>query len=367
MKVVGTIVEFNPLHNGHLYAINEIKKQSNADLFIVVMSGEYTMRGDLSLFDPFTKAKHALYAGIDLVVELPFANTVEAADTFAKNAVLLLNLLHVEELWFGSEHNSTSLYEEVYHNWQLKESQQKIAEAIQKGASYKEATSLIINLPSNDMLGFCYYKAIVENQLPIKVHTIKRIGAQYEDLTPSTYASAKGIRHNLSLLEQYCPTYVKKEEIRNEELIFQYLKYAILSQSKTDLKEIFLVEEGLENALLKIIDCNDLNAYISSLVSRRYTQSRIKRMLAYVLFHITKQEMQEIKKSELIIRVLGANEQGFHYLNKIKKEHTIYTNIKDDYHPILDMELKIAKVLDAIYHSNLLKKEQQGPIRKEKL
>ncbi len=367
MKVVGTIVEFNPLHNGHLYAINEIKKQSNADLLIVVMSGQYTMRGDLSLFDPFTKAKQALNAGIDLVVELPFANTVEAADTFAKNAVILLNLLHVEELWFGSEHNSASLYEQAYQKWQLQESQQKIAEAIKQGASYKEATSLIINLPSNDMLGFCYYKAIIENQLPITIHTIKRIGAQYDDLTPSIYASAKGIRHDLSLLEQYCPTYVKKEEIRNEELLFQYLKYSILSQSKKELKEIFLVEEGLENALLKIIDFDDLNAYISSLVSRRYTQSRIKRMLAYVLFYITKQDMQKIKKKELIIRVLGADEQGFRYLNKIKKEQTIYTNIKDGYHPILDIELKIAKILDTVYHSNLLKKEQQGPIQKERL
>ena len=92
MKIVGLITEYNPLHNGHIHHINEVKKLSNADVLITVMSSSFTMRGDLSLFDKFTKTKQALKAGCDIVIELPLIYAIERADIFAKNAVLLLIL-----------------------------------------------------------------------------------------------------------------------------------------------------------------------------------------------------------------------------------------------------------------------------------
>ena len=67
MKIIGVIVEYNPLHNGHIHHINKIKELANADLIVAVLSGSFTMRGDLSLFDKFTKAKQALENSIDVV------------------------------------------------------------------------------------------------------------------------------------------------------------------------------------------------------------------------------------------------------------------------------------------------------------
>ena len=109
LKIVGLIVEYNPLHNGHIHHINEVKTKSNADLIVAVMSSSFTMRGDLSLFNKFEKTKQALTSGIDLVIELPLVYSIERADIFSDNAVKILNLLNVNEIWIGSENNDISL------------------------------------------------------------------------------------------------------------------------------------------------------------------------------------------------------------------------------------------------------------------
>ena len=76
MKIVGIIVEYNPLHNGHVHHINKIKELAKPDLIIACMSGTYTMRGDLSLYNKFDKAYQALNNNVDLVIELPFVYSV---------------------------------------------------------------------------------------------------------------------------------------------------------------------------------------------------------------------------------------------------------------------------------------------------
>ena len=90
----------------------------------------------------------------------------------------------------------------------------------------------------------------------------------------------------------------------------------------------------------------------------------MKRMLMYILFNIKKDEINQIS-SPNYLRVLGYSNKGKEYLNQIKKDVPIYTNIKDGIHNALDMELKISKILDSIYHLDLLKSEQKGPITKE--
>lgn len=358
MKVVGTIVEYNPLHNGHLYALEKIKKLSQADCVVAILSGNFTMRGDLSIFDKFEKTRQALKAGVDLIIELPFICGVQNADKFAQNAVKLLHLAQVQELWIGSESNDSTLYEKCYEDWINPTSQEKIKTLLSLGKSYKEATASVICLPSNDLLGFSYFKAIKESGYPITVHTIKRIG-NYDSLEVKKYASAYAIRNDLSLMNAYCPKYVSPDLIRDNFALFPYLKYEILSSSLMELKEIFFVEEGLENRLKDVQSYSSLKDFICHLSTKRYTQSRIQRMLAYVLFHITKSEMRHIEYD--FLRVLGYSEKGRLYLNGIKKDVPIYTNIKEGIHPILDIELKITKLLDLIYSSSMLYEEQGKP------
>ncbi|MBQ7641904.1 MAG: nucleotidyltransferase family protein [Acholeplasmatales bacterium] len=358
MKITGVIAEYNPLHNGHVYHFNNI----NSDLKILIMSSSFTMRGDLSIFDKFTKTKQALDLGYDLIIELPFVYSLERADIFSLNTVSFLNLCKINEIIIGSEENNINLYEKYYKEFN-KESLNN-----EDGKSMKQASVSLLPFKSNDILGFFYYKAIKDNNYDIELKTIKRIGNDYldKDLNES-YSSASSIRLNLDQIDKYVPDFVSKDKnkILDENNLYNYLKYQILNLSLDELKNIFMVDEGLENKLKSIYKYNNLNDYISSLVSKRYTETRIKRMLAYILFNIKKNDINEIYSNKIdFIRVLGYSDKGKKYLNEIKKDVNIYTNIKEGINKALDIELKISKILDSIYNLDLLKHEQGAPIDK---
>ena len=358
MKITGIIAEYNPLHNGHVYHFSNI----NSDLKILIISSSFTMRGDLSIFDKFTKTKQALDLGYDLVIELPFVYTLERADIYANNNIKFLNLCNINEILIGSEENNISLYEKYYKEFM----QDKIN--LSDGISYKVSSLNQLPFKSNDILGFFYYKSIKDNKYNIDLKTIKREGNDYLDsLLSNNYSSAKSIRLNLSKMNEYCPSFVAidKDKILDEAKLFKYLKYEILNKSTSELKEIFLVDEGLENKIKDVYKYDSLKDFISSLVSKRYTETRIKRMLDYILFNIKKKDINEIYEKDInFIRVLGFNNKGKEYLNSLKKNVNIYTNIKEGINDIFDIELKISKILDNIYDINLLKNEQSSPIRK---
>ena len=360
MKIVGLIVEYNPLHNGHIHHINEVKNKSNADLLVAVMSSSFTMRGDLSLFNKFEKTKQALTSGIDLVIELPWVYSIERADIFSDNAVKILNLLNVNEIWIGSENNDLSIYEDYYKK------ENEINNKDDYSNSYKNKSN--IDLLPNDLLGYFYFKSIKNNNFNIELKTIKRINSNYLDEKPSDkfITSSLSIRHDISLLDEYTPKYVSdnKNNILDENNLFKYLKYRILSTDIKELKEIFFVDEGLENKLETIKNYPDLNSFINSLVSKRYTKTRIKRMLIYILLNIKKNDINEIYSNDIdFIRVLGYSDNGKNYLSEIKKNLIIYTNIKEGINKALDIELKASKILDAIYNNDLFKLEQKGPVK----
>ena len=59
MKITGIICEYNPLHNGHLYQIQQVRK-NGAEAIVAVMSGNFMQRGDVAVMDKFTRAKLAV-------------------------------------------------------------------------------------------------------------------------------------------------------------------------------------------------------------------------------------------------------------------------------------------------------------------
>jgi len=356
LKIVGIIVEYNPLHNGHLYHFNKIKELSNANIVVAIMSSSFTMRGDLSLFDKFTKAKQAINLGIDIVLENPFLYTVNRADIYAKNCVDFLNLLNVCEIWIGSELNDVNIYKEYLDSF----NNNKIKENQIDGISYKTASLNELPFKSNDILGFFYYKHIIDNNYNIILKTIKREGNDYLDNEISSiYPSAKAIRCNLDKIDLYTPKFVynNKDKILDENKLFKFIKYKIISSDKLYLKNIFLVDEGIENRLKDIYKFDDYNSFLEYMISKRYTKTRIKRMLLNILFDVTKDINNNLSKIDFV-RILDFNDIGRSYLNKIKKNVKIYTNIKEGINNIFDTELKISKILDLIYNIDLFKQEQ---------
>lgn len=361
MKKIGIIVEYNPLHNGHVYHFNKIKEQANADLVIAVCSSSFTMRGDLSMFDKFTKTKEALRLGIDLVIELPAVCAVQNADIFAYNAVKTLNNAKVDEIWIGSELNDFTIYKSYYEIENNTNFSTTIKDNLKQGLSYKasynEALKLY-NLPplnANDTLGLCYYKAIKKLNSNILLKTIKRIGdAEDSNTNKTNMPSASYIRENFD--KSFVPDYVYndyQEYHFDINKLYPYFNYELRITKNT----FFFDEEGLKNYLLKFVNEPDYHSFINKSHNKRYSKSRIKRFFFYTLFQITKEDIKDLNYD--FLRILGFNEAGKKYLNAIKKETKIYTNIKEGLNPILDIELKITKLIDYIYKTNLLAKEQQ--------
>lgn len=203
MKIFGIILEANPLHYGHQYFISEIKKIYKPDLIVAIMSTSFTMRGEISLLDKFTKTNLLLENEIDIVLELPFILGVQSADYFAKNCIDILNLLKITDLAFGSETTNISLYHKFYDfiskqqthiNRSKAYSKKQIMNKMLDSSNFSKEEIDIINMP-NFTLGFQYIKSIIDNNYSINYHTIQRLYNNYYDTIPTTkIASATSLR-----------------------------------------------------------------------------------------------------------------------------------------------------------------------------
>ena len=348
MNIIGTICEYNPFHNGHLYQLRKIKEIENPDILIVVLSSYFTMRGDLSLHLPKTKARYALNE-CDIVISLPSVLACNNATRFADYAVLELNKLKVNKIYCGSESNDINLIKNkiIDINQQQKN----------KGENYKKFTQNILNLPPNDLLAYSYLKAIYDNKLNIELKLIKRIGDGHEMTIPNDdfYTSSSAIRTNLNLIDKYCPNYVSKD-ILNYELLFPYFKYMMFNYN--DFDNILFINDGIHKHLLNNLNkANSFKELIKLSTNSYFTKTKIKRAIFYLLFNIEKTDLN-YKTSY----ILGFNNKGKEYLNNIKKDINIITNNKLNINNVLNYEIKIANILSYIYNKPILNEELNKPI-----
>jgi len=87
MRICGITAEYNPLHNGHLYHMEQARAQSGCDVLIAVMSGNFVQRGEPAIIDKWERAEAAVKNGIDAVIELPYTYATQSASVFAHGAV----------------------------------------------------------------------------------------------------------------------------------------------------------------------------------------------------------------------------------------------------------------------------------------
>ena len=104
MDIIGIIAEYNPFHNGHMYQIEEAKRQTGAEYVVAIITGNFTQRGNTSIVNKWAKAKMAIENGVDIVIELPTIYSISSAENFAQGAIKILdNLKIVDVLCFGTE------------------------------------------------------------------------------------------------------------------------------------------------------------------------------------------------------------------------------------------------------------------------
>lgn len=379
MKTAGIIVEYNPLHNGHRHHILETRKKSGCDCLVAVMSGNFTQRGEPAVIDKFTRTKMALLNGVDLVIELPFLLTIQSADIFAFSSISLLNYLGVDELYFGSESGNVDELFELSNILNSREYNKLIKAFLKEGNSYPTSSALAVkelsdtkqyNKPNN-ILGIHYINAVNELNSKMKIKTIKRIKSNHHDTLKkdTKIQSASAIRKLLEAhkdISEFVPNSVyellKDRTYVDLESFYKCLKYEIISSSKEDLYKIFGMTEGLENRIKSIKEFHSVEDLIKKTISKRYTNSKIKRSLVHILCQTKKELLSNIEVP--YIRILGMNDTGKKYLNSVKKDLKVplISKVTEHIHPYLDTELKVSRLYSLVSDKNIFKEEFQPVI-----
>ena len=328
MKSLGIIAEFNPFHEGHKYIIERAMADTGADVCIIVMSGNFTQRGQIAVRSKWERAADAVNQGANLVVELPTVYACNSAEYFAKGGVSVLEGFGcVDYLAFGSEGGNL-------HHLQraagfLKENDQWMKEEVQRlmkeGLSYPKAREIavlqadkdfddtLIKEPNN-ILGIEYLQQI-KTLIP---YTVKRMGVGYHE-------SASQIRE---AMEAENPAYFEQIKERYWNLVAS----KVLQMDVQSMERIFSADTGLANKIKKEIRyASSAEELIDRVKSKVYTRSRISRFLTHILLDI---DDCSIGQAAEYIRVLGFDRTGAKFLKAVKKAECsklpVLTNINKE-------------------------------------
>jgi len=362
MKKIGIICEYNPFHNGHLYHIKKIKEMFPDSMIVLVMSGNFTERGEISIINKWDKTKIALNHDIDLVLELPFAYACESADTFASGAIRILSYFNVDYLIFGSECDNIDIFKELA-NTQINnpDYDNLVKEYLDQGYNYptsmskalKDLCDYQLNTP-NDLLGLSYVKQIIIQESNIIPLTIKRTNDYHSETLSDEIASATSIRKALKNNEdvsKYVPSDVLEYLPNNnyQDKFFELLKYKLISEID-ELDKYMDVSEGIDKRIKKfILKSNTYNELIENIKTKRYTYNRLNRMFIHILTNYTKEKSKQFKVMNYI-RVLGFNKKGSNLIKEIKNEDfiPIITNYSDIEDKMLNFELQVTFIYNMI-------------------
>ena len=345
--ILGIVSEYNPFHNGHLHHLEVSKQITKTDFSVVVMSGNFVQRGDTSLINKWVKTEMALKAGVDLVIELPTVYAISSAENFADGAIKILNSLGVVDfVSFGSEIGEITPLNDIANILyrEPKEFSSLITAQLKSGLSFPRAREIAINQffgtskkyseilnNPNNILGIEYLKSLKKHRSHIRPLTIKRDYSDYNSTkVKKGIASATAIRtmiENKKNVHYVVPfeTYELLDEEINSGRIIPNLSvfekeiiYTLRRMTLSEIANIPDVSEGLENKIkLAANNFNTLPELIANIKSKRYTQSRIQRILLYALLNITQKDINSSKRVTPYIRVLGFNKHGKRIISAI--------------------------------------------------
>jgi len=381
MKVLGIVAEYNPFHNGHIYHIEQSKAVTGCDAVVCVMSGNFIQRGEPALINKFARAEIALQNCVDLVIELPLPFAMSSAESFGFGAVKILDSIGIVDcISFGSEQgdiNSLQAISDILANEpqeykdELKRQlslglsfpvcRQNALQKYMKGHSSKYGTADLSAFleTSNNILGIEYLKAINRLKSPIKAYTLKRIANQYNSTAlTGSISSATAIRNtikNMSVNNQKLFLSDAAQEqsalslnmvqaipdnskiIIERELMegrgpnsinqFENILLAFLRQASAEkLREVPGISEGLEYRIKKASEVSgNIDELLSNICTKRYTQTRIQRILLSLLIGITKNDIDTFMQygGPQYSRILGFNKVGRELLSKIKRSSSL--------------------------------------------
>ena len=322
MKTAAVICEYNPFHYGHRFQLEQTRKLG-ATHIVAVMSGDFTQRGDVAVYDKFSRARAALENGADLVLELPVKYSLCAAEGFARGAVGIISALGcVDMLSFGSECGSIDALREAAGAVDYAVHSEYFQMLMTGGKSYPAALAQAVNKfytddvyqtisSPNNTLAVEYIKALDDIGSRIEPVTIQREGAEHDSEESSRkYASASLIRKRILAGEDY-----------SESADIKRLETAILAKLRTmkpeDFSDVYDAAQGLGERLYKAVRraCSLEELYFLT-KTKRYTLARIRRAVLCAFLDIDKKMLHE---PDAYIRILGMNPRGREVLAAAKE------------------------------------------------
>ena len=342
MKTGAIICEYNPLHNGHLYHIQETKKAGITHL-IALLSDDIVQRGDTALLHKFDRAALAIEAGADLVIELPVPYSCASAEFYARGAVQILHDLQIlDMLSFGCSGKPDTLRKLAGLSLQLL-TPDKIQNLLKTGCSYPAAVYQILSaslppetagllLDPNNRLAVEYLKAMQKQQVSFSSLMIQRNSVMHDSPEASgIFASASFIRKQFfhqETYQQYIPDFtaalLSERQKQGRTADFYQLEKIILYRMRMLSEQDFLslpdMTPELAGRFRKAQKQNSLDDFLNTVKSRCFTMARIRRILFYALAGIRKEDFQ---LSVPYARILAFNQNGTEILKKLKSQSRI--------------------------------------------
>lgn len=391
MRVNGIIAEYNPFHNGHKYHLEQSRQVTGADYNIVVLSSNFTQRGEPAIIDKFIRARMALENGADLVIELPISHSASSAEYYAQGGISILDQLGVvDTLCFGSECGDIEVLQD-FAKILLEESTafvKDLRSGLSAGHSYPRARNRAITVSNpemaknehilsspNNILGIEYLKALLRLESSIVPHTILRAGSDYHDRYVTTnYCSALALRQGIlsgqdlgSLATQMPESAfeILKNSLGSTPAItindFSHmLLYKLLMDQDLGYESYMDVSDDLSAKLKKKLHHFDgYSSFCDQLKSKDMTYARISRCLLHIMLDMKKEDYLAFGDPARIpyARVLGFRKDAQPLLTAIKKNASIplITKLADaktlldpQTHNLLSQDLRRGSIYESI-------------------
>ena len=356
MKTVGIICEYNPLHRGHKKQIDRIRQEYGPETAVVcLMSGNYVQRGAPAILDKQLRAKAALLCGADLVLELPVTYALSSAEGFAAGGVNILSKM-CDSLCFGAETadkdallaTASALLSDRFPPLLREELDTgKSFPAARAAALHRMGLSAQLLAQPNDILAVEYCKAILSQNSPIEPFPIHREGSYHAETADTENPSATSVRKLMLIAHNWklCVPRAARDIFEGAPLhTVAAGERAILAKLRTMTDAEFeALPYGSEGLWRKFMHAcrkeRTLEDILTATKSKRYTRTRLDRMVMCAFLGITKEILEAPAP---YTRVLALNDTGRQVLKKAK-EAALYINAGESYdHPYWTLEQRCA-------------------------
>ena len=352
MKTVGIICEYNPIHLGHKKQIDWIRSEFGEDTAIIcAMSGNFVQRGAPAIVDKTARARAAVSCGADLVLELPVTTALSSAEGFAAGGVRILANL-CDTLCFGAETAEPEKLLTAARILLKPEFSVLLREELNTGKSFPGARESALRrmgadadvlMQPNDILAVEYCKAILTQNTDMDIFPIHRVGSYHALTVDSDNPSATAVRNLMLIAHNWksCVPHDARAVLEEEPLHSTAAgEKAMLARLRTmtdgEFEALPYGSEGLWRKLMHACRReNTLGEILAATKSKRYTRSRLDRMVMCAFLGITAEDMA---MEAPYTRVLAFSSRGRQILKEAKKTGQ-YLNAGESFdHPCWQLE-----------------------------